>query len=126
MTGQTPDHPARRVGDRGVCARALAWFKRWKDLIVAVVLLPTAAATVFLGVKTYALQSQRASDAQIVRELAQAQAASAEATAKAAKVQCQRSRVLGPKLADYYARDPLFPRDVLEQYRRTIPKTCPK
>lgn len=106
MSGPQDDTRSRRVEDTGTRrGRLLARWRRWKDVVIAAVLLPTAALTIWASLE---VRSQSA------------------ATAHAAKVSCQRALVLGPPLADYYARDPAFPVKVLAEYRRTIPKSCPK
>lgn len=123
-----------RASDQG----RRAWMKSWwsdggKDLILGVSGIVACIGCLVLGALVYRANEQRASDQRIVRVLAQQQAKisleqakRARETAAAAKLSCQRARVLGPPLADYYARDPAFPAAVLGEYRRTIPKSCPK
>lgn len=105
MTGPARRIPTRRASDKGILGRVRAWWDEWGQLLMGAWLLVVSAVVLWVAVSFY--QSQRD-------------------TAQAAKVACQRSKKLGPQIADYYARDPAFPQDVLVLYRRTIPKTCPR
>lgn len=104
MTGPTEEVPRRRAGDDTAKGRLVAWWRRWGQLITGVWLMLVSTILTVLALGFY----QQKSD-----------------TANAARISCQRSKALGPKLADYYARDPAFPQDVLKLYRRTIPHVCP-
>lgn len=105
MTGPTRVVPQRRLSDRGRAARAWAWWRLNAQIVLGPIVL-----LIGVGLMVLALD-YRASQA---------------ATNRAAKAQCERTVRLGPALADYYARDPAFPREVLADYRRTIPRVCPK
>lgn len=115
-----------RAEDKGPKAKARAWWNKWGELIKGVSGITACVGCLILGALMWQASEQRANDQRIVRVLAQSQAKTAAATAAAARATCRRSRILGPQLADYYALDPKFPRPVLAEYRRTIPKTCPK
>lgn len=105
MTGPGLAPPQRRDEDGGWFARGRAWWTRnWS--ITAGIWLALLSAWI-IKVSLEVRSSEQASN-------------------HAAKVACQRSATLGPQLADYYARDPAFPNDVLKLYRKTIPKVCPK
>lgn len=105
MTGPTRRVPQRRAADRGPAARAWAWWRLNAQIVLGPIVLLIGVGLMMLALNYRSTQ---------------------QATARAAKEQCERTVVLGPKLADYYARDAAFPRDVLAFYRRTIPKSCPK
>jgi len=116
-----------REGDKG----KRAWLKAWwsgggRDLVVGVTALTACIGVFVLAVLIYRAAEQRADDQRIVRVLAQQQALLAKDAAKAARASCLRSMTIGPSIADYYARDPHFPDALLEQYKATIPKSCPK
>lgn len=112
MTGPARRIPARRASDKGRWGQIRAWWDEWGQLIMGAWLGTISVVVVVIALLVW--QQQAASNRRDA------------ATAKAAKVSCQRSRTLGPQLADYYARDPAFPQDVLALYRRTIPRACPK
>lgn len=104
-TGPSRELYQRRDEDGGRFARARAWWTRNWSIIAGVWLVCLSAWVVWVSLEIRASEQE---------------------SNLAAKVQCERSMQLGPSLADYYASDPFFPREVLRVYRQTLPKTCPK
>jgi hypothetical protein len=99
-----PPSKQRRSVDQGPLRGLRAWWERWGDLITAVWLFAVTVVLLWVAIGFKHSQS---------------------ATATAAKVNCQRSRVYGPGLADFLEREHAFPPPVLDKYRLTIPKVCP-
>jgi hypothetical protein len=101
-----------RAGDGGAWARARAWWAQWGELIKGICGVSAAVACIIYAPLVYSLQRSR--DEQ------------QKATAKAAKVSCQRSMQYGHPLADFLERERvLSPKDA-DAYRASIPKSCPK
>lgn len=114
MTGPTDKTPHRRVSDRGRRGQVVTWWREWGQLVTGVWLLIVSLAVLWVGVEFYKSQT---------------------ATARAAKVSCQRSRQFGPRLIDFYEwaqftlpsgeRKHVLTKDEADLYRASIPKTCP-
>lgn len=112
MTGPVADTPQRRKEDAGLLGRARAWWSRWGQIITGVWLFAISLIVVVIALQVRGQQA--ASDRRDA------------ATAAAAKISCQRSRELGPPLADFLEREHAFPATVIARYRSTIPRSCPK
>lgn len=106
--------------------RARAWWQRWKDPVIAAVLIPTALTTIVVAFEQRGYQKARADDTRIVRILAEEQARNAKATTAAAKLTCERTRRYAPYILKFYETEQVLPRSLIEDYRKTVPKTCPK
>lgn len=104
MTGPTDKTPHRRTSDQGRKGRARSWWRDYGQLVTGTWLIVVSIVSFWVAIEFY--QSQAA-------------------TSRAAKLNCQRARAYGPALANFFERERAFPGRVLEQYRRTIPKTCP-
>lgn len=132
MNGPGADIHSRREGDQGRIGRVRAFYLRWKDPVFAIVLPPTAIATVVIGLQTRSYQESRARDSKVVRVLAQEQAKitrenaqRARETAASARLSCLRTKAFAPAVADDYERRGVLPSSVLDRYRASIPKSCP-
>lgn len=133
MTGLHADPPRRGVEDKDTRpGRFTGWWRRWKDIIIVSTAFPACALSLFLGWKVYGVEKARGRDERVVRIIVQAQAkiaaeraADQEATATAARASCLRTRRFAPAIADDYERRHVFPMKVIEQYRASIPKSCP-
>lgn len=126
MTGQIRETPQRRADDRGWFARARAWWQRNGPIIMGPILLAVGVAVVVVAFQVKDYSESRSRDAAAVKAIAQQQAAQQKATAAAAKLQCLRSREYGPAFADYFERVGVFTAKAADEYRASIPKTCPK
>lgn len=126
MTGQIRTTPQRRAEDASRFARARAWWQRNGPLVMGPILLVIGIVVVVIAFKVKDYSEQRARDAEAVRVIALQQAEQQKQTAAAARLSCQRTRQYGPALADYYERERVLPLRVIDEYRRSIPKTCPK
>lgn len=124
MTGQRPNNPARRLGDRGIVGRFQTWWWGVGQPILGIFVLLLGVGLFVVGLEVRGFSESRARDAAVVRQLAEQNAKQQAATAKAARISCNRSRQFGPVIADFYEKNGLNPR-LIVQYRASIPKVCP-
>lgn len=101
-----PDHELRRATDTaGFWGKARAWWRLNGGFVMAPVLLVTSVVLIVVAFQ--------------VRHL------TVDAS-RAAKLQCERSMLLGPYLAADYERRDVFPPGMEPLIRSTLPKSCPK
>lgn len=104
MTGPAKPSPRRRTSDNGWRGSVIAWWRAYGQLFMGAWLLIVSLIVLWVAIRFQ--QSQAA-------------------TEHAAQVNCERSRIYGPGLADFFEREHAFPAPAIEQYRASIPKACP-
>lgn len=104
MVRSAERHPGERLDDQGRKARLRAFWQRWGQLITGVWLIVVSLS--ILAVALVVRNEQSARDA-------------------SSRVQCERTMLFGPPLADYLEREGVLSIELARKYRETIPSRCP-